>query len=65
MKKLLKDCCTKNPFYFNNTIYKKIEGVTMRSCLGSVLAHIIVSELETVIVDKLLAANLLTFYFRM
>ena len=61
MKKLLKDCCTKNAFSFNNTIYEQI-NVSMRSCLGPVLANIIMTELETVIVDKLFAANLLKFY---
>ena len=64
MKKLLKDCCTKNAFSFNNTIYEQIDGVSMRSCLGPVLANIIMTELETVIVDKLFAANLLKFYIR-
>ena len=64
MKKLLKDCCTKNTFSFNNTIYEQIDGVSMGSCLGLVLANIIMTELETVIVDKLFAANLLTFYIR-
>ena len=61
MKKLLKDCCTKNAFSFNNTIYEQIDGVSIGSCLGSVLANIFMTELETVIADKLFAANLLKF----
>ena len=64
MKKLLKDCCTKSAFSFNNTIYKQIDGVSMGSCLGPVLANIIMTELETVIVDKLFAADSLKFYIR-
>ena len=64
MKKLLKDCCTKNTFSFNNTIYEQIDGVSMGSCLGPVLANIVMTELETVIVDKLFAANLSTFHIR-
>ena len=64
MKKLLKDCCTKSVFSFNNTIYEQIYGVSMGSCLGPVLANIIMTELESVIVDKLFAANLLKFYIR-
>ena len=36
----------------------------MGSCLGPVLANIIMTILETVIVDKLIAANLLKFYIR-
>ena len=62
MKKLLKDCCTKNAFSFNNTIYEQIDSVSMGSYLGPVLANIIMTELETVIVDKLFTANLLKFY---
>ena len=64
MKKLLKDCCTKNAFSLSNTIYEQIDDVSMGSCLGPVLANIIMTELETVIVDKLFAANLLKFYIR-
>ena len=36
----------------------------MGSCLGPVLANIIITELETIIVDKLFADNLLKFYIR-
>ena len=64
MKKLLKDCCTKNVFSFNNPIYGNIEGVSMGSCLGPVLANIVMTELATVIADKLFVANLSKFYIR-
>ena len=33
IKKLLKDCCTKNALSLNNTIYEQIDGVSMGSCL--------------------------------
>ena len=62
MKKLLKDCCTKNALTFNNVIYKQIDCVSMGSCLGPVLANIIMTELETVTVDKFFEENLLKFY---
>ena len=64
MKKLLKDCWTKSAFSFNNTIYEQIDGVSMGSCLGPVLANITMTELETVIIDKLFGANLLKFCIR-
>ena len=64
MKKLLKDCYAKNAFSFNNTIYEQIDGVSMGSCLGLVIANIIMTELEIVIIDKLFAANLLKLYIR-
>ena len=34
LKKLLKDCCTKSAFTFNNVIYEQIDDVSMGSCLG-------------------------------
>ena len=61
MKKLLKDCCTKNALTFNNVIYEQIAGVSMGSCLGAFLANIIMTELETVIFDKVSRENLLKF----
>ena len=36
----------------------------MGSCLGPVSANIVMTQLETVIVDTLFAANLLKFYIR-
>ena len=58
MKKLLKDCCTKNALTFDNVIYEQIDGVSMGSCLGLVLGNIII------IVDKLFKENVLKFYLR-
>ena len=46
LKKLLKDCCRKAAFSFNNIFYKEKDGVSMGSSLGSVLANIIMTELE-------------------
>ena len=40
MKKLLKDCCTKNALTFSKVIYEQIDGVSMGSCLDPVLAII-------------------------
>ena len=47
MKNLLKDCLTKNTFSFNNTSYEQIDSISMGSCLGLLLANIIITELET------------------
>ena len=47
MKKLLKDCCTKNALTFKKVIYEQIDSVSIRSCLGPVLANIFMAELET------------------
>ena len=64
MKKLLKDCCTKNALTLNNVTYEQIDCVSMGSCLGPVLANIIMTELETLIVNKLFEENRLKFYIR-
>ena len=53
MKKLL-TICTKNVhFSFNNDIYIQIDGVSMGSPLGPVLAKIFMVELESVLFPKL------------
>ena len=44
MKKLFIDVCTKTAFSFNNKIYKQIDGVSMGSSLGPVLANIIMTD---------------------
>ena len=57
-----KTLLTKDVFSFNNAISKQTDSASMRSCLGLVLGNIIMTEVETVIVDKLLAGYLLKFY---
>ena len=54
MKKLTKDCRTKTVFSFNNIIYKQKDGVSMGSSLVSVLANIIMTELEKKIVKPMI-----------
>ena len=41
LKKLILDSCNKTAFSFNNKIYEQIDGVSMGSSLGPVLANII------------------------
>ena len=50
MKKLLLDSCTKTVFSFDNVLYEQCDGASMGSSLGSVLANIILTEFENVIV---------------
>ena len=64
LKKLLKDCCTKTAFSFNNLFYKKKDGVSMGSSLGPVLANIIMTELELKIINPLIDSGKITFYTR-
>ena len=64
LKKLLKDCCNKKAFTFDNVIYEQIDGVSLSSCLGPTLANIIMTELEIKVVDSLFKDGLLKFYIR-
>ena len=51
LKKLLLDACTKTVFSFNKKLYEQIDGVSMESPLGLLMANIIMTEPERV-VDK-------------
>ena len=64
LKKLLIDSCTKSVFSFDNHLFEQTDGVCMGSCLGPVLANIIMAELEKEIVDPLLADGTFKFYMR-
>ena len=60
--KLISDVCKKTAFSFNNQLYEQIDGVSMRSSLGPVLANIIMTELENVLIKDLLDIGNIAFY---
>ena len=62
MKKLILDCCTKTPFSFDGQIYVEKDGVCMGSSLAPVLANIILTEFEHVIVSDLINDGVIKFY---
>ena len=64
LKKLILDTCQKNDFTFNNIIYEQKDGVSMGASLGLVLANIIMTECEKVIVDNLVKKGTIKFYIR-
>ena len=64
LKKRLKDACHKTTFSFNNVLYEQIDGVLMGSPLGPTMANIIMTELERIIVDYLMADGVIKFYMR-
>ena len=63
-QELIKDSCAKAAFSFVSKIYKQIDGVSMGSLLGSVLAKLIMTKFERVVVDKLLKDGLIKLYIR-
>ena len=64
LKKLINDTCSKTAFMCDGTIYQQIDGVSMGASLGPVLANIIMTELERVVVDDLIKAGKIKFYAR-
>lgn len=66
LKQLLIDSCTKTAFSVNNTNYEKTDGVRvpMGSSLGPVLANIILTEFERVIVSDLVQSGIFKVYRR-
>ena len=64
LKKLIKDTFMKTAFSCNNKLYKQIYGVSMGSSLGPVLANIIMTELEKIVVSDLINSGLIKFYIR-
>ena len=64
MKNLILDTCTKSVFSFNSRFYKQIDGVSIGSPLGPVLANIIMAEFESTIVKELVDKSLVKLYMR-
>ena len=51
-------------FSFNNKLYQQKDGVSVGSSLGPVLANIIMTELEDVVIKPLNANSTIKFYIR-
>jgi len=64
LKKLILDTCKQTLFSLNGQLYQQIEGVSMGSSLGPVLANVIMTEMEKIIVDPLIADGSIPFYTR-
>ena len=64
LKKLLLDTCRKTVFSFNNVLYKQTDGVSMGASLGPLLANVIMTEFENIIIKPLLEDMTLGFYKR-
>ena len=62
LKKLLLDACTKTAFSFNKKLYEQIDGVSMGSPLGPLMANVIMTEIEHVVVKDLFNKGFLKFY---
>ena len=54
----------KTAFSYNNKIHKQNDSVSIGSSLGPVLANIIMTELEKIVVSDLINSNLIKAYIR-
>ena len=64
LKKSILETCQKMALSFNNKLYEQRDGVSMGGLLGPVLANIIMTECENVIVDKFMKEKVIMFYTR-
>ena len=64
MKKLLTNSYTKTTFSDDNIFYQQCDGVSMGSSFAPVLANIILTEFEKVVVTPLMESGILKFYCR-
>ena len=62
LKKLISDVCKKTTLSFKNQLYEQLDGVSMGSSLGPVLANIIMTGLENVLIKDLLDIGTIAFY---
>ena len=64
MKSFLLVSCTKTAFSYDNIFYQQCNGVSMGSSLVPVLACIILTGFEKVVVMPLMESGILKFYCR-
>ena len=64
LKKLVLDIWTKTSFMSNGKFYNQVDGVSMRSSLGPVLANIIMTELEGKVIRSLISDGTIKLYGR-
>ena len=62
LKKLILDTCQKTAFLLKNKMYEQINGVSMGGSLGPVLANIIMTEFEKVVVENLIKTGIAKIY---
>ena len=62
LKKLIKDTCSKAVFSANKKLYQQIDGISMGSSLGPLLANIIMTELERTIIKKFIDDKIFLLY---
>ena len=64
LRKLIRDTYKKTIFSCNDIYYEKIDGVSMGGSLGSVMANIILTEFERLVINPLISYGIIKFYCR-
>ena len=57
----MKDICNKTVFSGNNKLYQQIDGVGMGNSLSSLLANIIMTEMEKTIIKMFIDEEIVFF----
>ena len=57
----MKDICNKTVFSANNKLYQQIDGVSMGNSLSSLLANIIMTEMEKTIIKMFIDDEIVFF----
>ena len=64
LKNLILDTCQKTAMSFNNKLYEQIDEANMSGSFSPVLARILMTVCEKVIIDKLTKEKVILFYAR-
>ena len=64
LRKLIRDTCKKTIFSCNNIFYEQMDGVSIGGSLGPVMANIIPTEFERIIINPLINSGIIKFYCR-
>ena len=64
LRKLIRDTCKKTVFSCNDVYYEQIDGVSMGGSLGPVMANIILTEFERIVINPPINSGIIKFYCR-
>ena len=64
LRKLIRDTCKKTVFSCNDVYYEQIYGVSMGGSLGPVMANIILTEFERIVINPLINSGIIKLYCR-
>jgi hypothetical protein len=64
LRKLIRDTCKKTVFSCKDVYYEQIDGVSIGGPLDPVMANIILTEFERIVINSLINSGIIKFYCR-